>query len=86
MRRFEERGHHGATLIHPLATVGPESRIDEGAVICAGVQISTNVTIGRHVHVNPNATIDINAFISGRFSSSCAGKARRSWLSSIIWT
>jgi sugar O-acyltransferase (sialic acid O-acetyltransferase NeuD family) len=68
VRRFEERGHHGATLIHPLATVGPESRIDEGAVICAGVQISTNVTIGRHVHVNPNATIGHDALL-GEFTS-----------------
>lgn len=43
--------------VHPCAIVGTRSEIAEGSVICAGVSISTNVSIGRHVHLNPNVTI-----------------------------
>jgi sugar O-acyltransferase (sialic acid O-acetyltransferase NeuD family) len=46
-----------ATLVHPQASVGSMGTLGDGAVICAGVRISTNVTIGRHVHLNANATI-----------------------------
>jgi len=56
-RRFDERGLGAATLIDPRAHIGRVGSVGEGAVICAGAEISTNVTIGRHVHVNPNATI-----------------------------
>ncbi|MGN6205836.1 acetyltransferase [Humibacter sp.] len=46
-----------ASLVHPAAVVGSRSILGPGTVVCAGSQISTNVTTGRHVHVNPNATI-----------------------------
>lgn len=46
-----------ATAIHPAATIGTIAAVSEGSVICAGAQISTNVSLGRHVHINPNATI-----------------------------
>lgn len=45
------------TAIHPAATIGSRASIADGVVICAGAAISTNVRLGRHVHVNPNATI-----------------------------
>lgn len=54
-------GFEFPTLIHPLAGVGSKPRIGAGAVICAGVQLSTNVSLGEHVHVNPNATIGHDA-------------------------
>lgn len=50
-------GWRPATLVHPTASVGTLSTPGSGAVICAGVQVSTNVRFGRHVHLNPNATI-----------------------------
>lgn len=56
-RRFEERGHRAATLIDPRAHIGRASSAGSGSVVCAGVEISTNVTLGRHVHVNPHVTI-----------------------------
>jgi sugar O-acyltransferase (sialic acid O-acetyltransferase NeuD family) len=55
--RFEDRGHRAATLVDPRAHVGRAGTVGEGSVICAGVEISTNVTIGRHVHINPHVTI-----------------------------
>lgn len=56
------------TAIHPSASIGSQTRILEGAIICAGAVISTNVTVGRHVHINPSATIGHDAVISD-FSS-----------------
>lgn len=52
------RAHRiAATAVHPNAGVGSLVVAGEGSVLCAGSQVSTNVTLGRHVHVNPNATI-----------------------------
>lgn len=55
--RFRAAGWSAATAIHPTATIGSAVAIGEGGVICAGVQVSTNVLLGRHVHLNANATI-----------------------------
>jgi sugar O-acyltransferase (sialic acid O-acetyltransferase NeuD family) len=44
-------------LVHPRSWVGPNVTIGAGSVICAGAAITTNVRLGRHVHVNLNATI-----------------------------
>ena len=56
-RLFEHHGHRPATVCHPTATFGFDAVCAPGTVICAGVQISTNVHLGPHTHVNPNATI-----------------------------
>lgn len=45
------------TVIHPSAVLGSVREIGAGSVICAGVQLSTNTALGRHVHLNPSATI-----------------------------
>lgn len=50
-------GLSAAIAIHPSAVIGSMGSIGDGAIVCAGAQISTNVTLGRHTHVNPNATI-----------------------------
>lgn len=55
--RLEAAGWKPATLIHPAAGIGSETRIGEGTILCAGVQITTNVTLGRHVHLNLNCTV-----------------------------
>lgn len=50
-------GLRPATLVHPRAMVGSAMTIGDGSVVCGGVHISTNVRIGAHVHLNPNATV-----------------------------
>lgn len=45
------------TAIHPSATVGSQSRLGPGSIVCAGAQVSTNVTAGRHTHINPASVI-----------------------------
>lgn len=54
---FDDAGHQGAVLVHPSVTMGALVDVGAGSVLCAGVRVTTNVTIGRHVHVNLNATI-----------------------------
>ncbi len=46
-----------APLVHPAATVGPDNRLSDGVVLFAGARVTTNVRLGRHVHLNQNATV-----------------------------
>lgn len=55
--RFVSHGLTPATAVHPSAGRGAMSWIGPGSVVCAGAQISSGVSIGSHVHINPNATI-----------------------------
>lgn len=57
VERLEVAGMQAFTAVHPAATVGARTQLAAGVVVCAGVVISTNVRLGRQVHVNPNATI-----------------------------
>ncbi|KGN32981.1 sugar O-acetyltransferase [Knoellia sinensis KCTC 19936] len=50
-------GLDSGVLIHPTASVGALLDVAPGTIICAGVRITTNVRIGRHVHVNLGATV-----------------------------
>jgi sugar O-acyltransferase (sialic acid O-acetyltransferase NeuD family) len=56
-QRLAGAGLEPVTVVHPAAGTGSELRLGTGSVICAGVQVSTNVEIGRHVHLNANVTI-----------------------------
>jgi acetyltransferase-like isoleucine patch superfamily enzyme len=44
-------------LLHPASTFGSDLRIGPGAVIAAGVRITTNVETGRHLRVGPDSTL-----------------------------
>ena len=55
--RLSSAGLVAATLVHPAATLGHDVRIGEGSVICAGVRATTNIGLGRHVHLNLNTTL-----------------------------
>lgn len=59
--RIEAAGAMPFTANHPSATIGARTSLADGVVICAGVAVSTNVQLGRHVHLNPNATIGHDA-------------------------
>ena len=61
--RFEAAGQLPVTLVHPSATFGSGARCGPGAVVCAGVQVSNNVRLGEHTHVNPSATIGHDAVL-----------------------
>lgn len=62
------------TLVHPSVTIGQEKyvSIEEGAIICAGTIITTNISIGRHAIINLACTIGHEATI-GDFCSFMPG-------------
>lgn len=44
-------------LKHPSATVGHEVALGDGTVVCSHVSITSNIRVGRHVHLNLNSTV-----------------------------
>ncbi|SFR78001.1 hypothetical protein SAMN04488591_3557 [Microbacterium azadirachtae] len=62
--RVEAWGARPATLLHPAATIGTRVTISAGSVVCGGVQISTNVRLGRHTHINPAAIVGHDSTLS----------------------
>ncbi|GAB3616258.1 acetyltransferase [Okibacterium endophyticum] len=70
-------GRCAAVAVHPTATLGSQTTLGEGTVVCAGVQVSTNVTLGAHVHVNPGAIVGhdsaIGDFVSVNPGSTISG-------------
>jgi len=50
-------GFSSPVLVHPHATIGEGVELGEGSVVFAGARFTTNIRVGRHVHVNQNATI-----------------------------
>lgn len=66
--RAEAAGLRPLTLIHSTATHGRCASIGEGAIVCAGVRITTNVTVGKQVHINLNCSIGHDAVL-GDFTS-----------------
>lgn len=59
----EQHQLQATTLVHPHATVGRSCNIGHGTVLWAGVRLTTNVVLGKHVHVNQNVTIGHDSFI-----------------------
>lgn len=57
-----------ATAIHPTSVIGSHSFIGAGSVVCAGVNISTNVFLNEHVHLNPGAIIGHDSRIGSSVS------------------
>jgi sugar O-acyltransferase (sialic acid O-acetyltransferase NeuD family) len=56
-RRIEPFGLPTATLVHPSATVASDTVAGEGLLAFAGARVTTNVVLGRHVHLNQNTTV-----------------------------
>jgi sugar O-acyltransferase (sialic acid O-acetyltransferase NeuD family) len=60
-RRIDQQltawGRTAAVLVHPDATVGGVVTLSPGVVIAAGARVTTNVVLGRHAHVNVNASV-----------------------------
>lgn len=46
-----------ATLVHPSSTQGAMNRVGVGCVLTAGTRLTTNVSVGVHVHINLNSTV-----------------------------
>ena len=44
-------------LVHPDTTMGCHVRLAEGVVVAAGSRLSTNIQVGKHVHIDQNAVV-----------------------------
>jgi sugar O-acyltransferase (sialic acid O-acetyltransferase NeuD family) len=50
-------------LVHPTAVIGTQTSFGPGSVVCAGVIVSTNVSCGIAVHLNPGSVIGHDAVL-----------------------
>ncbi len=50
-------------LVHPDATIGLLVSMDVGVVVATGARLSTNITVGAHVHIDQNATVGHDAVL-----------------------
>lgn len=57
VERCDQHARRAADLVHPSATFGFGVGRGPGVVVCAGVQVSNEVQLGRHCHLNPNTTV-----------------------------
>lgn len=55
--RFDVAGWTPYAVVHPGSTAGSEVRIEAGAVVCAGVRMTTNILVERHALLNLNVTV-----------------------------
>lgn len=44
-------------LVHPDSTIGDGVKLAPGCVIAPGARLSTDISVGRHVHVDQNVTV-----------------------------
>lgn len=56
-RKIEVHNLRPATLIHPDSTIGEDNSFEPGVVIFAGARVTTDIRVGRHVHLNQNCTV-----------------------------
>ena len=57
-----------ASLIHPTTAVGTENWFGPGLITMATSSVTTNVTVGRHVQVNPGVTVGHDAVLGAYVS------------------
>ena len=66
--RIDQRLHaahvDSPILVHPSSTLGSRVVLGNGSVIWAGARLTTNIRMGRHVHINQNATIGHDCSLS----------------------
>lgn len=51
------------TLVHPESTLGWNVFLSPGTIVCAGARLSTNITTGRHVHIDRNCLVGHDSHI-----------------------
>lgn len=76
--RISGAGWAFPSLIHPTSHIGSDFTAGEGLVVCGGVQVTTNVSLGAHVHLNAHVTIghdaDLRSFVSVNPSATISGE------------
>jgi sugar O-acyltransferase (sialic acid O-acetyltransferase NeuD family) len=62
-REFQERGAKFLTLIHPSAIVGSRCNIGVGTILCPGVTVTVDATIGDFVILNVRSCVGHDAHV-----------------------
>ncbi len=55
--KYLEAGFRSLTLVHPSVHMADDVVLGQGAVLCAGSILTTNIQVGAYVIVNLNATV-----------------------------
>ncbi|WP_329019992.1 acetyltransferase [Micromonospora rifamycinica] len=63
-------GLPAATVVHPAAEIGPDCVFQEGLFAAGGARVTTNVVLGRHVHLNQNCTVGHDTVLGDHVSVS----------------
>lgn len=79
--------HFAPAVIAESARVGPNVRIGDGSILCAGVVATTDIQIGEHVALNLNCTVGHDTVIGdhvtvspGCHISGCVTIGRRAYI------
>lgn len=58
------------THIHEKAVIlDPNTKMGEGSIICAGTVLTTNITLGKHTHLNLHTTVGHDTIIGNYFTT-----------------
>ena len=80
MDRYAERGWQLPTLIHPRASVAPDSTLEAGVLVAAGAVVESGTRVGRGAIVDVGVIVDhdccIAAFCHLRAGQVCAPASR----------
>jgi sugar O-acyltransferase (sialic acid O-acetyltransferase NeuD family) len=61
--RLDDSGARPVTVVHPRSTVGADSRLGDGVVVFEHCAVTTNVTIGRHTHLNVGCAVQHDTIV-----------------------
>jgi len=64
------RGAEFLTFVHPRATVGGNVRLGRGTILCPGVIVTCDVSLGDFVMLNVNATVGHDAKVGAHTTAS----------------
>ena len=67
-QRVDRYGTPAASVVHPDATLGDDLRYGPGFVAFPGARVTTNVVLGRHVHLNQNCTVGHDCVLADHVS------------------
>lgn len=56
-QQYEAAGFRAGQLIHPSVALHESVERSPGLVMCAGVQVTVDIKLGKHVHLNLNSTV-----------------------------
>lgn len=72
VRQLTDLGVKYFSIVHPSVRMSQYVEIGEGSIVCAGAILTTQIKLGKHVHININTTIGHDVTI-GDFSTVAPG-------------